>query len=94
MNSAAAEDEVIFVPSESVHVIDSEHADPGLKTGEKYCSYFSSVTIALCPLCGSAIATAVPVKEVSEHDRLFYLARTSCFREIMGMPLWTEDPHK
>ncbi|EER19664.1 zinc finger protein DHHC domain containing protein, putative [Perkinsus marinus ATCC 50983] len=73
VNSAAAEDEVIFVPSESVHVIDSEHADPGLKT---------------------AIATAVPVKEVSEHDRLFYLARTSCFREIMGMPLWTEDPHK
>ncbi|KAF4719610.1 hypothetical protein FOZ63_013457, partial [Perkinsus olseni] len=69
---AAKERKVIVVPSESVQVIDSEHADPGLKT---------------------AIATAIPAKEISDHDRLFYLARTSCFKEISTMPQWKEDPH-
>ncbi|KAF4715951.1 hypothetical protein FOZ62_015672, partial [Perkinsus olseni] len=70
--AGAPKDKVIVVPSESVQVIDSEHADPGLKT---------------------AIATAVPAKEISDHDRLFYLARTSCFKEISTMPQWKEDPH-
>ncbi|KAF4675902.1 hypothetical protein FOL46_009117 [Perkinsus olseni] len=70
--AGAAKNKVIVVPSESVQVIDSEHADPGLKT---------------------AIATAIPAKEISDHDRLFYLARTSCFKEIVAMPQWKEDPH-
>ncbi|KAF4677836.1 hypothetical protein FOL47_009748 [Perkinsus chesapeaki] len=65
------EDKIIFVPSKSVQLVDSDHADPELKT---------------------AIATAVPVQEISEHDRLFYLARTSCFKEITDMPVWTENP--